>query len=36
MALIPTGEMTLGPFFPREFGRGNEDLLLENKIPRDR
>lgn len=32
MALVPTGEMTLGPFFPREFGRGNEDLLLANRI----
>ncbi len=24
--LVPTGEMTLGPFFPREFGRGANDL----------
>lgn len=24
--LIPTGEMTLGPFFPREFGEGANDL----------
>ena len=26
MALVPTGEMTLGPFFPREFGQGASDL----------
>jgi protocatechuate 3,4-dioxygenase, alpha subunit len=26
MALVPTGEMTLGPFFPREFGQGADDL----------
>lgn len=32
MALVPTGEMTLGPFFPREFGRGNSDLLLSNAV----
>lgn len=32
MALVPTGEMTLGPFFPREFGRGNDDLLLSNAL----
>jgi protocatechuate 3,4-dioxygenase alpha subunit len=32
MALVPTGEMTLGPFFPRAFGRGNDDLLLTNQI----
>ena len=32
MALTPTGEMTLGPFFPREFGRGNGDLLLANGL----
>jgi protocatechuate 3,4-dioxygenase alpha subunit len=32
MALVPTGEMTLGPFFPREFGRGNHDLVLFNKL----
>jgi protocatechuate 3,4-dioxygenase alpha subunit len=25
--------MTLGPFFPREFGRGNNDLLLQNGNP---
>jgi protocatechuate 3,4-dioxygenase alpha subunit len=24
--LVPTGEMTLGPFFPREFGIGANDL----------
>ena len=24
--LLPTGEMTLGPFFPREFGQGANDL----------
>ena len=32
MALTPTGEMTLGPFFPREFGRGNDDLVAANGI----
>lgn len=32
MALTPTSEMTLGPFFPREFGRGNNDLLLANDV----
>ncbi|HET7365616.1 MAG TPA: hypothetical protein VFJ70_18760 [Burkholderiales bacterium] len=26
MKLIPTGEMTLGPFFPREFAQGANDL----------
>jgi protocatechuate 3,4-dioxygenase, alpha subunit len=26
--LIPTGEMTLGPFFPREFAQGANDLTL--------
>ena len=26
MKLIPTGEMTLGPFFPREFAQGASDL----------
>jgi len=26
MNLIPTGEMTLGPFFPREFAQGANDL----------
>jgi protocatechuate 3,4-dioxygenase alpha subunit len=35
MALVPTGEMTLGPFFPREFGRGNSDLLAANRITSD-
>lgn len=30
--LVPTAEMTLGPFFPREFGEGANDLtLLEGK-----
>jgi protocatechuate 3,4-dioxygenase alpha subunit len=30
--LVPTGEMTLGPFFPREFGQGANDLtVLEGK-----
>lgn len=32
MALVPTGEMTLGPFFPREFGKGNADLIASNKM----
>lgn len=36
MALAPTAEMTLGPFFPHEFGGGNEDLLLRNAIPPER
>jgi protocatechuate 3,4-dioxygenase alpha subunit len=26
MKLIPTGEMTLGPFFPREFAQGVSDI----------
>jgi protocatechuate 3,4-dioxygenase alpha subunit len=26
--LVPTGEMTLGPFFPREFGHGANDLTF--------
>jgi len=26
MSLVPTGEMTLGPFFPREFAQGANDL----------
>jgi protocatechuate 3,4-dioxygenase alpha subunit len=26
--LVPTGEMTLGPFFPREFGHGANDLTV--------
>jgi len=25
---VPTGEMTLGPFFPREFGQGASDLTV--------
>ena len=30
--LVPTGEMTLGPFFPREFGQGASDLtVLDNR-----
>ena len=28
MRLIPTAEMTLGPFFPREFAEGANDLAL--------
>ena len=28
MKLIPIGEMTLGPFFPREFAQGANDLTL--------
>ncbi|TMH21301.1 MAG: hypothetical protein E6H63_20070 [Betaproteobacteria bacterium] len=28
MKLIPTGEMTLGPFFPREFAQGANDLTV--------
>ena len=27
--LVPSGEMTLGPFFPREFGQGASDLAGE-------
>jgi protocatechuate 3,4-dioxygenase alpha subunit len=26
MSLVPTGEMTLGPFFPREFAQGANNL----------
>jgi protocatechuate 3,4-dioxygenase alpha subunit len=26
--LVPTGEMTLGPFFPREFAQGANDLAV--------
>ena len=26
--LVPTGEMTLGPFFPREFAQGANDLTM--------
>jgi protocatechuate 3,4-dioxygenase, alpha subunit len=29
--LIPTGEMTLGPFFPREFAEGANDLVAGAK-----
>jgi protocatechuate 3,4-dioxygenase alpha subunit len=28
MRLVPTAEMTLGPFFPREFGHGANDLTV--------
>ena len=31
MKLIPTGEMTLGPFFPREFAQGANDLAAGAK-----
>lgn len=31
MKLIPTGEMTLGPFFPREFAQGAADLSVGAK-----
>jgi protocatechuate 3,4-dioxygenase alpha subunit len=31
MSLIPTGEMTLGPFFPREFAQGANDLAAGAK-----
>jgi protocatechuate 3,4-dioxygenase alpha subunit len=31
MKLIPTGEMTLGPFFPREFAQGADDLSVGAK-----
>lgn len=31
MKLIPTGEMTLGPFFPREFAQGANDLAGDRK-----
>ena len=31
MKLIPTGEMTLGPFFPREFAQGASDLSVGAK-----
>ena len=27
--LIPTAEMTLGPFFPREFAQGADDLAID-------
>ena len=33
--LTPTGEMTLGPFFPREFAHGADDLtVLDGKAAR--
>ncbi|HYD57146.1 MAG TPA: hypothetical protein VEB41_09585 [Burkholderiales bacterium] len=35
MALVPTGEMTLGPFFPREFGKGNDDVAGSNGFSKD-
>ncbi len=28
MSLVPTAEMTLGPFFPREFAQGANDLAM--------
>jgi len=31
--LIPTGEMTLGPFFPREFAQGANDLTALDGKP---
>ena len=31
MSLVPTGEMTLGPFFPREFAQGANDLAAGAK-----
>ena len=31
MSLVPTGEMTLGPFFPREFAEGANDLSIGAK-----
>lgn len=31
MSLVPTGEMTLGPFFPREFAQGASDLAAGAK-----
>ena len=31
MSLVPTGEMTLGPFFPREFAQGANDLAANAK-----
>jgi len=33
--LIPTGEMTLGPFFPREFGQGANDLTQLDGVAAD-
>ena len=32
MKLIPTAEMTLGPFFPREFAQGANELATTNAI----
>jgi protocatechuate 3,4-dioxygenase alpha subunit len=31
--LVPTAEMTLGPFFPREFAKGANDLTLLDGKP---
>jgi protocatechuate 3,4-dioxygenase alpha subunit len=31
--LVPTGEMTLGPFFPREFAQGANDLTVVEGRP---
>jgi len=31
--LVPTGEMTLGPFFPREFAQGANDLTAVDGKP---
>jgi protocatechuate 3,4-dioxygenase alpha subunit len=33
MARIPTSEMTLGPFFPREFAQGASDLTVLDGKP---
>jgi protocatechuate 3,4-dioxygenase alpha subunit len=33
MRLVPTGEMTLGPFFPREFAQGADDLTVGGGKP---
>ena len=32
MKLIPTGEMTLGPFFPREFAQGANVLAEQGEV----
>lgn len=32
MTLIPTGEMTLGPFFPREFAQGANVLAEQGEV----
>ena len=32
MKLIPTGEMTLGPFFPREFAQGANVLAAHGDV----